>query len=72
MAAVAANRRAGLVFEGLDSANRYALLYRLRHAPAGARREAMIASFVAMLAQGETFHPPRKRRSADSSRRMPD
>lgn len=62
--AIAANRRAARVFDGLDSANRYALLYRLHHAPAGARRSAMIAKFVAMLERGETFHGPRKRRAA--------
>lgn len=67
LAAVAANPRAGPVFDGLDSANRYALFYRLHHAAVGARRDAMIARFVAMLARGETFHPPRNRRSAKSS-----
>ena len=60
--AIGANRHAAQVFGALDSANRYALLYRLHHAPAGARRAAMIAQFVAMLERGETFHPPRKRR----------
>jgi uncharacterized protein YdeI (YjbR/CyaY-like superfamily) len=72
LAAVAADPRAAEVFDGLDSANRYALLYRLHHAPAGARRDAMIVRFVAMLARGETFHPPRERRSAKSSNRKPD
>ena len=59
--AVQGNRRAAKTFEDLDGANRYALLYRLHHASAS-RRATMIADFVAMLARGETFHPPRKRR----------
>ena len=60
--AINANRRAAQVFNALDGANRYALLYRLHHAPAGARRAAMITRFVAMLERGETFHGPGKRR----------
>jgi uncharacterized protein YdeI (YjbR/CyaY-like superfamily) len=64
--AIQANRRAAKAFEGLDSANRYALLYRLHHA-AAARRAEMIARFVAMLERGETIHPPRKRRAASNS-----
>ncbi len=65
--AIHANGRAGHVFDALDSANRYALLYRLHHAPAGARRAAMITRFVAMLERGETFHGPRKRRPVKPS-----
>jgi uncharacterized protein YdeI (YjbR/CyaY-like superfamily) len=59
--ALNANRSAADVFETLGSANRYALLYRLHHAPAGMRRAEMIIKFVAMLERGETFHGPRKR-----------
>lgn len=65
--AINANRRAAQVFDALDSANRYALLYRLHHAPAGARRAAMITQFVAMLERGETFHGPRQRRPVKPS-----
>jgi uncharacterized protein YdeI (YjbR/CyaY-like superfamily) len=61
--AIHADKRAATAFERLDGANRYALLYRLHHAPA-ARRAEMIARFVAMLARGETIHPPRKARKA--------
>ncbi len=49
-------------FAELDGANRYALLYRLHHAKAPARRNEMIAKFVAMLERGETIHEPRKAR----------
>ena len=67
--AIAANRRAAQAFERLDGANRYALLYRLHHASA-ARRAEMVAGFVAMLARGETIHPPRKRRPANRSAKL--
>ncbi|THD44575.1 MAG: hypothetical protein E7774_09870 [Bradyrhizobium sp.] len=63
--AIAANRRAAKAFEDLDGANRYALLYRLHHV-AAAKRAEMIARFVAMLARGETIHPPRQARKAKS------
>jgi uncharacterized protein YdeI (YjbR/CyaY-like superfamily) len=73
-AAINASAAAAEVFAALDSANRYALLYRLHHAPAGARRAAMIARFVAMLERGETLHPQRKRRPSkpDGDRAGPD
>ena len=67
--AINANRRAAQFFDTLDSANRYALLYRLHHAPVGARRAAMITRFVAMLERGETFHGARKRRLVKPSGR---
>jgi uncharacterized protein YdeI (YjbR/CyaY-like superfamily) len=57
--ALSSNRKAEAFFERLDGANRYALLYRLHHAKREARKRR-IAEFVAMLARGETFHPPRK------------
>jgi uncharacterized protein YdeI (YjbR/CyaY-like superfamily) len=71
--AINASRRAVLAFERLDGANRYALLYRLHHTPAG-RRAAMIARFVGMLERGETIHPPRQRRAANNGakRAKPD
>jgi len=65
--ALRASRRAARAFEGLDGANRYALIYRLHHAAAG-RRGAMIARFVAMLERGETIHPPRKPRAASAAK----
>ncbi len=71
--AIAANRRAARAFENIDGANRYALLYRLHHVSATKRTE-MIARFVAMLARGETIHPPRKPRAASNKakRAKPD
>ena len=54
-AALAKNKKAGAFFATLNGANRYAILYRLHHAKKN--RDRKIADFVAMLAQGETFHP---------------
>lgn len=59
-AALGRSPAAGQFFETLDSANRYALLYRLHHASAAARTRR-IDEFVAMLERGETFHPRRNR-----------
>jgi len=61
-AALKESPAAAQFFDGLDAANRYALLYRLHHASAAARA-GKIAGFVAMLARGETFHPRRSRAS---------
>jgi len=44
-------------FETLDSANRYAVLYRVHQARTPERRAAKIAAIAAMLSRGETFHP---------------
>jgi uncharacterized protein YdeI (YjbR/CyaY-like superfamily) len=48
-------------FEQLDSANRYAVLYRVQTAKLPETRARRIAQFVEMLARGETFHPPRRK-----------
>lgn len=47
-------------FQTLSGANRYAVLYRLHDARTDKARAARIEKFVAMLARGETFHPPGK------------
>jgi uncharacterized protein YdeI (YjbR/CyaY-like superfamily) len=49
----AAARRA---FEGLDSANRYAILFRIHDAKRPETRARRIAQFVEMLAEGRTIH----------------
>lgn len=43
-------------FAGLDSANRYAILYRLDEAKKPATRERRLRKFVAMLERGEKIH----------------
>ena len=47
------------LFNRLDSANRYAILYRIHNAKGPETRAARIEKFVAMLARGETVHPMR-------------
>jgi uncharacterized protein YdeI (YjbR/CyaY-like superfamily) len=56
LAALAKKRKAAAFFAGLDSANRYAFLFRLQTARTAAARARRIALFVAMLGRGETFH----------------
>lgn len=46
-------------FEGLDGANRYAVLYRVVTAKRPETRARRIAQFAAMLARGETLQPRR-------------
>jgi uncharacterized protein YdeI (YjbR/CyaY-like superfamily) len=57
VAALAKNARARAAFERLDAQNRYAILHRLMTAARPETRERRIATFVAMLARGETLHP---------------
>lgn len=49
-------------FAALDGANRYAVLFRVHAARTPAARAAKVAALVAMLARGETLHPPRRAR----------
>jgi uncharacterized protein YdeI (YjbR/CyaY-like superfamily) len=53
---------AGRLFESLDSANRYAILYRVENARSASARGVQIAKLVAMLARGETIHPRKKKK----------
>jgi uncharacterized protein YdeI (YjbR/CyaY-like superfamily) len=55
-AALDASPTAAEAFAGLDSVNRYAILYRVQDAKRPATRAARIAKFVAMLERGETLH----------------
>jgi uncharacterized protein YdeI (YjbR/CyaY-like superfamily) len=56
-AALRANKRAQAGFKKLNSANRYAFLYRIETAKRPETRSRRISQFVEMLARGETFHP---------------
>jgi uncharacterized protein YdeI (YjbR/CyaY-like superfamily) len=51
-----ANPAAAESFAGLDSANRYAIIYRLNEAKKAETRERRLAKFVAMLERGEKIH----------------
>jgi uncharacterized protein YdeI (YjbR/CyaY-like superfamily) len=50
------NRAAREFFATLDSANRYAILYRLEDAKRAETRERRLEKFVAMLERGEKIH----------------
>jgi uncharacterized protein YdeI (YjbR/CyaY-like superfamily) len=55
-AELAANQRAREFFEQLDSANRYAILYRIAEAKRPETRARRIATFVAMLSEQRKIH----------------
>jgi uncharacterized protein YdeI (YjbR/CyaY-like superfamily) len=59
--ALARDDRARAFFEALDSANRYAILYRIQTAKKPETRAERIGRFVAMCGRHETLHPPRRR-----------
>ena len=61
-AAIAAEPAAQAMLDKLDSANRYALIYRVNDAKRADTRERRIRQFVGMLARGETLHPLRQKR----------
>ncbi|WP_375768196.1 YdeI/OmpD-associated family protein [Archangium gephyra] len=56
-AALATNPRAAAFFSTLDSANRYAVLFRVHTAKKAETRARRIAQFVEMLARHEKLHP---------------
>jgi uncharacterized protein YdeI (YjbR/CyaY-like superfamily) len=56
-AALDSDPAAAAEFESLDSANRYAILYRVQDAKRPQTRARRIEDFVAMLARGERPHP---------------
>ena len=55
--ALAANPAARRMFEELDGANRYAIIYRVQDAKKPETRIRRIQQYVEMLARGETIHP---------------
>lgn len=60
-AALDAEPSARALFDALDSANRYSVLYRVHQTKTPEKRAAKIAEMVAKLTRGETFHPRRGR-----------
>ncbi|MGI4730198.1 MAG: YdeI/OmpD-associated family protein [Janthinobacterium lividum] len=68
VAALDANAAARMLFDDLDAANRFAILFRVQQAATPEKRAARIAAMVAMLARGETIHARKaKRGRADGS-----
>ena len=59
-AALAKKPRARAFFDALDSANRFAILYRVTTAKRAETRSANIEKFVAMCAAGQTLYPLKK------------
>ena len=57
-AALRRSPKAEREFEGLDSRNRYAILYRLHDAKKPETRQRRLAGFVRMLEAGERIHGP--------------
>ena len=57
--ALAAAPKAAAFFATLDSANRYAVLWRVTTAKKAETRAARIEKFVEMLARGGRIHPKR-------------
>ncbi|RNE67363.1 YdeI/OmpD-associated family protein [Cryobacterium tepidiphilum] len=55
--ALAASPEAAELFARLDSANRYAIIFRIGNVKRAETRARKIADYVAMLARGETIHP---------------
>jgi uncharacterized protein YdeI (YjbR/CyaY-like superfamily) len=63
-AALDADPRAAAFFAALDSANRYAVLYRVHEAKRAETRARRIEQLVAMLHAHETIHPRRTARKS--------
>jgi uncharacterized protein YdeI (YjbR/CyaY-like superfamily) len=60
--ALDASSKAREFFHQLDSANRYAVLFRIQTAKKAETRERKIREFIQMLEKGERIHEPRKAR----------
>lgn len=60
--ALAANAAAAAAFERLDSANRYAIIYRLDAVKLPQTRRRKLAHYIDMLTRGEAIHPRKRRR----------
>ena len=56
-AILASNAAAATTFAGLNSVNRFAVLFRLHTAPSEASRQNRLTSLVAMLEAGQTPYP---------------
>jgi len=60
--ALQASSKAMRAFDALDRANRYAMIYRVQDAKKTETRAKRIATYIAMLENGQTLHPKRARR----------
>ncbi len=62
-AALDALPSARALFDALDAANRFSVIYRVQQTKTPEKRASKIAELVDMLARGETIHPRRKAKS---------
>lgn len=60
--ALAGDAQAKAIYDTLNRANRFALMYRITNVKRAETRKRKIAEFVAMLARGETLHPNGKQK----------
>ena len=67
IAALEAEPAARELFETLDSANRFAVLFRIQQAGTSAKRAAKIVEMAAMLGRGKTVHPRKVKRGGQRS-----
>ena len=67
IAALDAEPAARNLFNALDAANRFAILFRIHQASTPAKRAGKVAEMVAMLSRGETIHPRKEKRGAARS-----
>jgi uncharacterized protein YdeI (YjbR/CyaY-like superfamily) len=63
-AALDGNARARRAWATIDSANRYAILWRVQTAKKAETRARRIAELVAMLGRGELLHPERRKKTS--------
>jgi uncharacterized protein YdeI (YjbR/CyaY-like superfamily) len=68
-AALDAEPTARQLFDDLDAANRFAVIYRVHQAKTPEKRAAKIAELVAMLSRGQTIHPRRTKRDGTRNER---
>ena len=59
--ALAANPTAAQAYKNLDSANRYAILYRLNSVKRQTTRDRKLAEYIDMLARADFIHPRKPR-----------
>jgi uncharacterized protein YdeI (YjbR/CyaY-like superfamily) len=69
LVALARNAKAKRLFETLDRANRYAIIYRVMDAKLPETRSRRIAQYVEMLARGETIHPAKEKKPSRNQTR---
>lgn len=70
-AALAKDRAAKKAFDGLDAANRYAILWRVQTAKKPETRAKRVTDLVAMLARGDVLHPKRTAATTKTTKPKP-